>query len=61
MTFRDLRRKIEFLHYLGFEDSRKMWVYAYQDIHNKTRIYGLILGQDVKELSCLTGLKLVKA
>lgn len=62
MTIHDLRRKVEYLEYLGFDDSKKMWVYSFQDTFNRSCVYGLIAGnKQVIKLSSLRGLNLLKS
>ncbi|MCR2805142.1 hypothetical protein [Paenibacillus soyae] len=58
MTIKDLRRRLEFMKYMGFDESKKMWVYSYSDRTNH-RTYGIIAGKlTVVKLSSLKGLNL---
>ncbi|MFC5448680.1 hypothetical protein [Paenibacillus aestuarii] len=58
MTIQDLRKRMEFMKYLGFDESKKMWVYSYS---NRThhQAYGIIAGKlTVVKLPSLQGLRL---
>jgi len=56
MTIQDLRKRMEFMKYLGFDESKKMWVYSYSD-RTHQRAYGIVAGKlTVVKLSSLQGL-----
>jgi hypothetical protein len=53
MTIQDLRKRMDFMKYVGFDESKKMWVYSYSD---RTH-YGIIAGKlTVVKLTSLQGL-----
>jgi hypothetical protein len=59
MTFQDLKKRIDLMKYLGFDESRKMWVYSYQDKYHNKAAYGIIAGKlKVIKLTSLNGLNL---
>ncbi|MBB3111063.1 hypothetical protein FHS18_003131 [Paenibacillus phyllosphaerae] len=61
MTIVDLRKKMELVAYLGFDEIKKMWVYSFKDIYERTRTFGVLAGQlKVIELLTLQGLNLCK-
>ncbi|MBP1155698.1 MULTISPECIES: hypothetical protein [unclassified Paenibacillus] len=61
MTIQDLKNRVEFMNYLGFDESKKMWVYSYQDKYHNNKVYGLIAGrQTVAVLPSLEGVNLTK-
>ncbi|WP_274362966.1 hypothetical protein [Paenibacillus thermotolerans] len=59
MTIQDLKKRIDLMKYLGFDEGKKMWVYSYQDKANNKAAYGIIAGKmNVVKLSSLKGLNL---
>ncbi|WP_391560412.1 hypothetical protein [Robertmurraya sp.] len=61
VTIQDLRKRLDVMEYLGFDETEKMWVYSYKDVYHKDRMYGLLAyKQNVIELQSLRGLKLTK-
>ncbi|TYP79850.1 hypothetical protein [Paenibacillus methanolicus] len=61
MTIMDLRKKKGTVHYIGFDEMKKMWVYTLQDMFDRKRTFAVIAGQmDVIELLSLKGLNLCK-
>jgi hypothetical protein len=62
MTVQDLKRRIPFMKYLGFCESKRMWVYTYDDRFDSNRMYGLTAGNlKVTHIPTLDGLHLTKA
>jgi hypothetical protein len=60
MTIQDLRKRMEFMKYLGFDESKKMWVYSYSNRADQSA-YGIIAGKlTVVKLSSLQGLNFSK-
>ncbi|UJF33942.1 hypothetical protein [Paenibacillus hexagrammi] len=56
MTIQDLRKRMDFMKYLGFDESKKMWVYSYSNCTHH-QAYGIIAGKlTVVKLSSLQGL-----
>ncbi|WP_426448245.1 hypothetical protein ACP26L_27620 [Paenibacillus sp. S-38] len=62
MTVHDLRQRIQYMQYLGFDEAKKMWVYTYREKYKHRGVFGLVSGkQKVVVLPSLHGLNLKKA
>lgn len=61
VTIQDLRKRLDVMEYLGFDETQKMWVYSYKDVYQNHRMYGLLAQEHkVIELQTLRGLVLSK-
>ncbi|WP_284646378.1 hypothetical protein [Paenibacillus silviterrae] len=61
MTIHELKQRMQYMKYLGFDESKRMWVYAYQEKFRRDGMYGLIAGKlNVTVLPSLEGLTLTK-